>query len=57
MLEGHAGSDRGRGVCRPPRCSGCFAWLSPSFPVGAFSYSHGLEWAIEDGTVGDRGGP
>jgi urease accessory protein len=29
------------------------AWLSPSFPVGAFSYSHGLEWAIEDGTVRD----
>nr|WP_286198716.1 urease accessory protein UreF [Mesorhizobium sp. BR1-1-16] len=29
------------------------AWLSPSFPVGAFSYSHGLEWAIEDGTVTD----
>ncbi|MCX5494652.1 urease accessory protein UreF [Kaistia dalseonensis] len=27
------------------------SWLSPSFPVGAFSYSHGLEWAIEDGTV------
>ncbi|AXS42328.1 urease accessory protein UreF [Breoghania sp. L-A4] len=27
------------------------AWLSPSFPVGAFSYSHGLEWAVEDGTV------
>ena len=25
-------------------------WLSPAFPVGAFSYSHGLEWAIgEDG--------
>lgn len=29
------------------------AWLSPSFPVGAYSYSHGLEWAIEDGTVKD----
>lgn len=27
------------------------AWLSPSFPVGAYTYSHGLEWAIEDGTV------
>ncbi|MBN8997516.1 MAG: urease accessory protein UreF [Rhizobiales bacterium] len=27
------------------------AWLSPAFPVGAYSYSHGLEWAIEDGTV------
>jgi len=29
------------------------AWLSPSFPVGGFSYSHGLEWAVEDGTVND----
>jgi urease accessory protein len=31
------------------------AWLSPAFPVGAYSYSHGLEWAIEDGTVTDPG--
>lgn len=23
------------------------SWLSPSFPVGAYSYSHGLEWAVE----------
>jgi urease accessory protein len=29
------------------------AWLSPTFPVGAFTYSHGLEWAVEDGTVTD----
>lgn len=29
------------------------AWLSPAFPVGGFSYSHGLEWAIEDGSVHD----
>jgi urease accessory protein len=27
------------------------AWMSPAFPVGAYTYSHGLEWAIEDGTV------
>ncbi|MEO8669527.1 MAG: urease accessory protein UreF [Bauldia sp.] len=27
------------------------AWLSPAFPVGGYTYSHGLEWAIEDGTV------
>ncbi|MCK9992107.1 MAG: urease accessory protein [Alphaproteobacteria bacterium] len=27
------------------------AWLSPSFPVGAFSYSHGLEYAVEAGLV------
>ena len=30
------------------------AWLSPSFPTGAFSYSHGLEAAAEAGTVRDR---
>lgn len=29
-------------------------WLSPSFPVGAFSYSHGLEYAVEAGLVRDR---
>ncbi len=27
------------------------AWLSPAFPVGSYTYSHGLEWAIEDGKV------
>ena len=26
-------------------------WLSPAFPVGGFTYSHGLEWAVEDCTV------
>lgn len=31
------------------------AWLSPAFPVGAFTYSHGLEWAIEDRSVVDAG--
>src|SRR5438552_16063607 len=30
------------------------AWLSPSFPVGAFSYSHGLEAAVATGAVHDR---
>jgi len=29
-------------------------WLSPAFPVGAFSYSHGLERAIEEKRVHDR---
>src|SRR5438445_99878 len=28
-------------------------WLSPSFPVGAFAYSHALEWAHESGDVVD----
>lgn len=29
------------------------SWLSPSYPVGAFSYSHGLEQSVESGRVGD----
>ena len=28
-------------------------WLSPSYPVGAFSYSGGLEYAVEAGDVRD----
>jgi len=31
-----------------------FAWLSPAFPVGAYAYSHGLEWAVEAGDVTDE---
>lgn len=29
-------------------------WFSPAYPVGAFSYSHGLETAVADGAVSDR---
>jgi urease accessory protein len=31
------------------------AWLSPSFPVGAYAYSHGAEYAVESGQIIDRG--
>jgi urease accessory protein len=27
------------------------AWLSPTYPVGAYAYSHGLEWAAEAGEI------
>jgi len=30
------------------------AWLSPSFPTGAFSYSHALEQAVSDNKIHDR---
>ncbi|WP_245420311.1 urease accessory protein UreF [Mesorhizobium sp. WSM3876] len=30
------------------------AWLSPSFPVGGYSYSHGIERAVHDGLISDR---
>jgi len=29
------------------------AWLSPAYPVGAFSYSGGIEWAVETGDIKD----
>jgi urease accessory protein len=29
------------------------AWLSPAYPVGTFSFSSGLEWAVEAGDVKD----
>jgi len=28
-------------------------WLSPAYPIGAFSYSSGIEWAVESGDVRD----
>jgi urease accessory protein len=29
------------------------AWLSPAYPVGAFSYSSGIEWAVDAGDIRD----
>ena len=29
------------------------AWLSPAYPVGAFSYSSGIEWVVEAGDIVD----
>jgi urease accessory protein len=41
-----AGADRGAPLP-------LLIWLSPAFPVGAFAYSHGLEWAVEAGDIVD----
>jgi urease accessory protein len=27
-------------------------WMSPAYPVGAFSYSSGIEWAVDAGDIG-----
>lgn len=32
------------------------AWTSPAYPVGAFTYSHGLETEVDRGTVRDVSG-
>lgn len=38
----------------PAAIARLLAWLSPAYPVGAFSYSHGLEAAVEEGAVTRR---
>ncbi|MAL79005.1 MAG: urease accessory protein UreF [Sneathiella sp.] len=30
------------------------SWMSPSFPVGAYTYSHGIEYAVEAGLITRR---
>src|SRR3546814_6170518 len=30
------------------------SWMSPSYPIGAFAHSSGLEWAVEAGHANDR---
>jgi urease accessory protein len=30
------------------------SWLSPAFPSGSYSYSHGLEWAVEAAYIDGR---
>jgi urease accessory protein len=30
------------------------SWMSPAFPNGAYSYSHGIEWAVELGHIQNR---
>jgi len=40
--------------CPPRALLRLQSWLSPAFPIGSYSYSHGLEWAIEAGHIGDR---
>jgi urease accessory protein len=30
------------------------SWLSPAFPTGSYSYSHGIEYAVEAANIHDR---
>jgi len=52
-LHGDAMTDENHG-CSALACLRLQSWLSPSFPNGAYSYSHGLEWAVEAGHVFNR---
>jgi urease accessory protein len=56
-----AGEGKGLPACEAeaefPHCSSALyrlmTWMSPAYPVGAFSYSSGLEWAVEASDVRD----
>ena len=43
--------DRSHGVSEAGALYRIMAWLSPGYPVGAFSYSSGIEWAVEAGDI------
>ncbi len=45
--------DKAQGVREAAALYRLMSWLSPTYPVGAFSYSSGLEWAVEVGDVRD----
>jgi urease accessory protein len=36
-----------------PTLARLMIWLSPAYPVGSYSYSHGLEWTVEARDVKD----
>lgn len=44
------------GACSLPRPAllRLQSWLSPAFPTGSYSYSHGIEFAVEAGNIHDR---
>ena len=48
-FDGHSGVDGAEAAA----LYRLLTWLSPSFPVGAFSYSSGIEWAVETGDIVD----
>jgi urease accessory protein len=48
-IAGPAGHDAGLAADEGAALYRLMTWLSPAFPVGAFSYSSGIEWAVEAG--------
>src|SRR5882672_8819400 len=52
-LMNHEAGLEARGPARDPLYR-LLAWLSPAYPIGAFSYSHGVETAVEEGFIKDR---
>jgi urease accessory protein len=56
LMTTNSSAPAGAGVMTEPEAAALYrlmTWLSPSFPVGGFSYSSGIEWAVEAGDVTD----
>ena len=47
------GGSRSAGAVEAATLFRLMAWLSPAYPIGAFSYSSGIEWAVEAGDIKD----
>lgn len=47
------GESEPSGALGPAALYRLMAWLSPTYPIGAFSYSSGIEWAVETGDIVD----
>jgi urease accessory protein len=56
MATGMQSTGMAREVLSPAGLIKLQTWLSPAFPVGSFSYSHGLESAVDAGLVTDAPG-
>jgi urease accessory protein len=53
LIAGSEGVDAGLTADEGAALYRLMTWLSPAFPVGAFSYSSGIEWAVEAGDITD----
>jgi urease accessory protein len=53
ILDSHLRGNQRTTELPSPALYRLMAWLSPAYPVGAFSYSSGIEWAVEAGDVTD----
>ncbi len=53
LAESDSGSPHAAGSSQSLPTVALMAWLTPSFPVGSFAFSHGIEWAVEAGDVRD----
>ncbi len=53
MLDSRSRGNEREAALPSPALYRLMAWLSPAYPIGSFSYSSGIEWAVETGDIKD----